>query len=532
MHLIQKSEPVLRDRELLDLDIANVLCTVDRSFGKEEALAFVKSFFTADKNELSQRSAALADMADCPVDDFAKALSALIALPEEDGKYKRSITRVGEVLYLWRRATTYLLALDSFSALMPAAPESERIAGLKALLETFTADSTALRDAVAQTSELLTLPRYFYVGVNVKEDATPTEYGFIGQGTEERPLNSLLAAADPKARADSLSPEFVYNRNLFGFHFDEYIDRCLEKEWKNQLPKVKKLLLNTPLLHMEEFCALTEELSWLLVGLRVNSAVLDAGYEICRPLPGDDGLFAEDLRYPDLLLHRKGICGNNIVIENGHSIIITGANHSGKTSYLKTVGQTLLLAQLGFFVPAHAMRFTPVTGLYTLFSAGEDDSMDASRMGIEINKIQEICADARPGELILLNEPLTSTNPVEAVSICGDLCEGFLEKGITHLLVTHLYDIYFLLKARLSGEPRAKLHSLVTSSRFDASQGAMVHNYTLTEKEPEGNSYARETAGAYGITVPDMLAESADRALAETYLSANRSNSFYEGGNA
>lgn len=118
MLLVNPSAPVLRDRELLDLDIANVLCAVDGSFGKEEALAFVKSFFTADKTELSERSAVLADMASCPVDRFADALSALRALPEENGKFKRSITRVDEVLYLLRRAKTYLKALDAFSALM------------------------------------------------------------------------------------------------------------------------------------------------------------------------------------------------------------------------------------------------------------------------------------------------------------------------------------------------------------------------------------------------------------------------------
>lgn len=120
--------------------------------------------------------------------------------------------------------------------------------------------------------------------------------------------------------------------------------------------------------------------------------------------------------------------------------MLQDANHSGKTSYLKTVGQILLLAQLGFYVPATDLAFRPVHKIHTLFSAGEDSDMTASRMGIEVRILAEILDQAKAEDLVLINEPLTSTNPVEAISICADLIQNCCGIVLSCLVVTHLYD--------------------------------------------------------------------------------------------
>ncbi len=522
-----------RAQALRDLDILNVLTLADPRFDTDSALRWTQEYLSSDGEEISLRLDLLEELCACADPAvFGEALEALRSVAAENGKYERALTRVDEVLYLWRRAERYLRTLRLFLAFLPEEPRSARLRDFRAFLAALDAGSAPIADALQKMDGLLRLPKQIYVDVNVKEDGTPQEYAIVGETYDGAGVNSLLGPRDLSRPADSLAAEFVYNSNLYGYHFDEYFNRALEKEWKNILPKARKLLLNTPLPEREALCALEEELAWCLTGLRLRATFAACGYSLCRPVVTRGGLTAEALCYPELILHREGITGNPIRVENGQSVIVTGANHSGKTSYLKTVGQSLLLAQLGFFVPAAAFSFEPVTDIFTLFSAGEDDSMDASRMGIEIGKINDITENARPGDLILLNEPLTSTNPVEAVSICAELCRGFLEKGITHLLVTHLYDIYFLLKAQLSGKPEeARLRSLVTESRYDAERGAMVHEYRLREDEPEGNSYARETAAAFGITPEGMLSDAAELRLANGYLSARRSSTLYKGGN-
>ena len=120
-------------------------------------------------------------------------------------------------------------------------------------------------------------------------------------------------------------------------------------------------------------------------------------------------------------------------------------------------------------------------------------------MGVEIRILAEMLDQVTQSDLVLINEPLTSTNPVEAVSICSDLICRFLEKRVTNLTVTHLYDVYFLLRSKLAASQQSMLKSLVTQARYEEDRG-MIYSYQLIESEPLGNSYARETAEAFGIT--------------------------------
>ena len=157
--------------------------------------------------------------------------------------------------------------------------------------------------------------------------------------------------------------------------------------------------------------------------------------------------------------------------------------------------------------------------------------MSVSRMGVEIQRLSQIMQSATEQDLVLINEPMTSTNPIEAVSICSDLMQRFLNKHITHLVVTHLYDIYYLLKTRLSADQEERFTSLITLSEFSEEKG-MVHSYRLMESQPLGNSYAMETAKSFQITLEDLLEDPALRAEASSYCRRTRMENIYESADA
>ena len=57
----------------------------------------------------------------------------------------------------------------------------------------------------------------------------------------------------------------------------------------------------------------------------------------------------------------------------------------------------------------------------------------------------------------------------------------------------------------------------------------MQHSYHLISAEPLGNSYARETAAAYRITLQDMLPAGDLLTQASAYCELHNINSIYEG---
>lgn len=521
---------------LSDLDMSKILCFIDHRMKPADAEAFMLQYFCSDPAEIENRLAALTDLRSLTTAEALQhAIDSILAIEQEENKLKLSAGKLQDVLYTWRRMAAYVHCIDEWNQLLDSSSSihSDRIRSLASFIRELSEEPVFHRckEILAELQTLLPLPRYVNLGLNAREDGYPSEMGILHtEGSQERDLNALLCHTDSTQPSEGLGPEFVYTRALYGSHFDEYIQRGLEKQWKSSLNKAAKLMEPIRLPRSQELLSLARPLHLYQVGLLCAEAFENRGYALCRPVPSPNtSLDMQLVHYPDLILHNKGIQGNDLHLQKGNAVIITGANHSGKTSYLKTVGQSYLLAQLGFLVPATSMRFAPVTGIFTLFSAGEDSSMTASRMGVEIKKLTAILKEATSSDLVLLNEPMTSTNPVEAVSICADLSRHFLQKGITHLLVTHLYDIYFLLKAQLSSDLKPHLESLITQSRYDEAAGAMAHSYRLISAEPLGNSYARETATAYGITLKDMLPAGSLLDQASAYCQQHNINSIYEG---
>ena len=56
----------------------------------------------------------------------------------------------------------------------------------------------------------------------------------------------------------------------------------------------------------------------------------------------------------------------------------------------------------------------------------------------------------------------------------------------------------------------------------------MIHHYRLWEAEPEGNSYARETAASFGVTLRDMLAGDDLLQQAVDFCQAHNDHTVYE----
>ncbi len=140
----------------------------------------------------------------------------------------------------------------------------------------------------------------------------------------------------------------------------------------------------------------------------------------------------------------------------------------------------------------------------TLFSSGETQRYDESRMGNEVRQFSEISAAMAPHTLLLLNEPMTSTNPEEGAAICCDMVNLILQKGGRGIIVTHLYELFGMLDEK--GVDRSRIGSLVTKTLLDES-GSTVKTYKVEEREPEYKSYALELSRQAGITLEQFIQE-------------------------
>src|SRR5690606_31403559 len=91
----------------------------------------------------------------------------------------------------------------------------------------------------------------------------------------------------------------------------------------------------------------------------VSGAEIAKKYGYVKPVinqddPGYSYINAKDLRHPivERVNTEEKYISNDIILDNNKTgLVITGINGVGKSSYLKSIGLNIVLAQIGYFVP-------------------------------------------------------------------------------------------------------------------------------------------------------------------------------------
>lgn len=119
-------------------------------------------------------------------------------------------------------------------------------------------------------------------------------------------------------------------------------------------------------------------------------------------------------------------------------ILVTGSNMSGKTTFLRTVGVNLLMAQCGLPVCAATFSFTP---MHLLTSLHISDSLQeqTSYFMAELKKLQHIIFRLRAGApaLVLIDEILRGTNSDDKTFGSEQFIRKLLQYRCLSLFATH-----------------------------------------------------------------------------------------------
>ena len=166
-------------------------------------------------------------------------------------------------------------------------------------------------------------------------------------------------------------------------------------------------------------------------------------------------------------------------------MVLTGPNMGGKSTYLRQAALTVILAQMGSFVPARSARLGLVDRVFTRIGASDNLARGRSTFMIEMTETAAILHTATPRSLILLDEVGRGTATYDGLAIAWAAVEYIHARTRAKtLFATHYFELTELAE-QLSG----------------------VKNYHVTVKETGGGiAFLRKVApGAadrsYGIEV-------------------------------
>jgi DNA mismatch repair protein MutS len=124
-------------------------------------------------------------------------------------------------------------------------------------------------------------------------------------------------------------------------------------------------------------------------------------------------------------------------------IMITGPNMSGKSAILRQTALIVLLAQIGSFVPATALRMGCVDKIFTRVGASDNISMGESTFMVEMNETASILNNISERSLVLLDEIGRGTSTYDGISIAWAISEYLHEHPgrPKTLFATHYHEL-------------------------------------------------------------------------------------------
>lgn len=188
--------------------------------------------------------------------------------------------------------------------------------------------------------------------------------------------------------------------------------------------------------------------------------------------------------------------------EAAHIYVLTGPNRGGKSVITVALGAAQALSQLGLPVPAESAEISPVSGIFTHFPEGAEDTIDKGRLGEECARLREIFDSSDTDSMILLDESLSSTGAYEASYLASEILTAFAARGSRGIFSTHLHE---LAASVPEINARSKARGGVSVDTLVAGIEEGKRSFKIIRAKPDGKSYARDIAEKYGLTFDKLM---------------------------
>ena len=183
-------------------------------------------------------------------------------------------------------------------------------------------------------------------------------------------------------------------------------------------------------------------------------------------------------------------------------ILLYGTNAVGKTSFIRALGISVIMAQAGLYVPASSYKFKPYKYIFTRILGNDNIFKGLSTFAVEMSELRTILRLADSNSLVLGDELCSGTESISAVSIFVAGVQKLAAVGCSFIFATHLHEI-------IGYDEIASLHSVGMkhmSVIYDKEKDCLVYNRKLQDG-PGNNMYGLEVCKS--LSLPQDFLENA-----------------------
>jgi DNA mismatch repair protein MutS len=253
----------------------------------------------------------------------------------------------------------------------------------------------------------------------------------------------------------AVPPEYIRKQTLVNCErfitgtLKELEEKILKAEEK--LYSLEKELFSELILRIRPRVETLQENADILAELDVLAAgaELSACRSYTRPqIRNDRNLRIEAGRHPVIELNRSqsgGFVPNDLLLtpDEEQILLITGPNMGGKSTYLRQTALIVILAQIGYFVPAEKASIGICDRIFTRIGASDSLIEGKSTFLVEMTETAAILSNSGERSLILLDEIGRGTSTFDGLSIAWAVVEHLhhMKSRPKTLFATHYHEL-------------------------------------------------------------------------------------------
>ena len=192
-----------------------------------------------------------------------------------------------------------------------------------------------------------------------------------------------------------------------------------------------------------------EKIHICISDIDVMSSIADISikYNYCKPeLVENDSSFlnAIDIRHPivERINQDTEYVTNTVCLgKDKDGILLFGTNACGKSTLMKAVGLSVIMAQAGFYVPCKSFQYEPYTKIFTRILNNDNIFRSQSTFAIEMMELRSIFQLADENSLVLGDELCSGTETFSALSIVSQSLVELSKKKTSFIITSHLHQL-------------------------------------------------------------------------------------------
>jgi DNA mismatch repair protein MutS len=177
--------------------------------------------------------------------------------------------------------------------------------------------------------------------------------------------------------------------------------------------------------------------------------LISTRYNYCRPsiIDNQDNtsmVYCQQVRHPLVEILRDDVpyIANDISISAEHNgLLLFGLNSAGKSTLMKSIAISVIMAQAGMFVPCTSMKLSPFQDIFTRITKGDDILNGKSTFVLEMSELKNILVRATNRSLVIGDELCSGTETVSATAIVASGIDHLVKTGAKFVFATHLHEL-------------------------------------------------------------------------------------------